>query len=253
MSRLGIKQYGNKRKKTYSHLKLKAPGNKRKRKRTIDEIGADLICGDPNGYFKDSLYLSDNSDDVKWEEIDKCKGDLEKFYKQKIEYENEMRVQGIEILSVNITQQPKQELTEFEEQPQDQIPSTAPQINVDLDTYMLKAETQKQQPHIMKIKEEHLSKIDDNEAEINSINDIESIHGEESGAKIQDLEKELKEEFKDPPSNFINGENIDLDVEEENFLNDFKKLSEEDMFNQNNMIIDNQDMNQLGKFIIKID
>jgi hypothetical protein len=88
---VGIKQYGFKKKKGhYSHHK-KLNLIKRKRKKTTDDTGADLICGDPNMYLKDMYYLSDKSEDFKFDEIEKCKNDLAKFKekKRKIEEENE--------------------------------------------------------------------------------------------------------------------------------------------------------------------
>jgi len=65
-----IKQYGNKRKKGYSHHKKLKP-SKSGRKKTIDEAGAELICGNPNEYLKDMYYMSDHSEDVNWDEIEK--------------------------------------------------------------------------------------------------------------------------------------------------------------------------------------
>lgn len=94
MRSVRIKQYGfKKRKGHYSHHK-KLNLIKRKRKKTTDDTGADLICGDPNIYLKDMYYLSDKSEDFKFDEIEKCKNDLVKFNEKKRKIEEEIEQTG---------------------------------------------------------------------------------------------------------------------------------------------------------------
>lgn len=73
---------------------------KRKRKKTLEENGAESICGDPNLYLKDMYYLSDKSADVSFENIEKCKTDLEKFK----EKSKAMRGLSQDFIKVRITQ-----------------------------------------------------------------------------------------------------------------------------------------------------
>ena len=86
------KLYGYKKKKGgYTHHKKLNLINKRKRKKTIDDTGADLICGDPNVYLKDQFYLSDKSADVNFADFEKCKDDLDKFNEKKEKVERERK------------------------------------------------------------------------------------------------------------------------------------------------------------------
>ena len=77
------KKHGFKKKRgNYSHHK-KNNIWKRKVKRNWVEVCADEIWGEPNNYLKDTPYMSDKSEDIDFEEIEKCKTDLKKF-KEKI-------------------------------------------------------------------------------------------------------------------------------------------------------------------------
>lgn len=97
MSRLRIKEVGTRRKKTYQHHK-KLSLVKRKRKKTIEEVGSEHICGDPNLYLKDMYYMSDQSADFSWLDVEKCKDDIEKFNdrKRKNKLEEEALNQNLE-------------------------------------------------------------------------------------------------------------------------------------------------------------
>ena len=120
-----------KRKKAYSNYK-KITSIKRKRKKTIDETGSELICGDPNIYLKDQMYLTDQSADVHWEEIRKCKVDLQKHYEKSNKFGLEMSQQVKTEEECNT--QPKAYLNNLEEIPEaNMIPATAPLYILDLE------------------------------------------------------------------------------------------------------------------------
>ena len=120
-----------KRKKAYANYK-KITSIKRKRKRTINEAGSELICGDPNMYLKDQMYLTDQSADVNWEEIKECKVDLQKHFgksnKSGLEMSQKVKVEE------ELNTQPKAYLNDFEEIPGAKIiPATAPPYILDLE------------------------------------------------------------------------------------------------------------------------